>query len=210
MRSISFTEGGDMKKLWVAIIVIAAVGVAFWAYAQKEQVKIKTQETPAAGVTTIKAKGEKGTAEIQATTAETPVSRETEIKAKAKGPSEETKVQATTEQGEIRKATVEKTAVGTKPILQKKVKFHSMSKDGNYVTVVEQKQLVRYPTKDPKRPYKVKWEKMQPIEITATYDINKGQYVVDRALMKPVEEPLEEATKEDVKKALEKDAPPQK
>lgn len=203
-------KGGGMKKVLYAVLIVAIVmGFYFIASAQKEKVDIKTKETAEGQVTTVKAKGEAGKMDVKAVTKETPAGTETDVKAKAEGPAGKTEVTEKRESGEIKQATVTKEAKGTQPVLKKVVKYHSMSEDGSYITVIEREQKVRYPTKDPKRPYAVKWKQMDPIEITATYDVNAGQYVVDRALMQPAKEPMKEVSKGQVQEALEKDAPEQ-
>lgn len=88
-------------------------------------------------------------------------------------------------------ATVEKMAKGTKPVLKRKVQFHSYDQDTDTVTVIQEEKLVRYPTKnlDSKRPYVLKWEKNRPVTITSTYDPKLGKDVVIDAATAPLEEP---------------------
>ncbi len=152
---------------------------------------------------TVSAKSTK----VEKSTVTTPAGEETTIKVDSK--KAKTEVTETVNKGEVTKATVVKEAKGTNPVLKKVVTFDSVSKDGMYITVVDRDQKIRYQTNDPKRPYVVKWKKMDPIEITATYDINAGKYVVDQTLIRPATQPMKEITSKDIEKALEKGAPKQ-
>lgn len=171
-----------MKKILATLVAGLAV-VAFVSAAQagKTTVKKETVQTPT---------GQEKTMEINS-------------------PKAKTTVNENVQGGEIKSAEVVKQAKGTHPVLKKVVKFDSVSKDGMYITVIDREEKIRYMTNDPKRPYVVKWKKMDPIEITASYDIKAGQYVVDQTLITPSTQPMKNVTKKDIDKVINSDAPAQ-
>lgn len=171
-----------MKKVMMMLAVgVALLGFVFASYAGDTKVNVQTKDTAAGKISDVKIDSSKA---------------KTEVKEVVKG-------------GEVKAAEVVKSAKGTQPVLKKVVKFDSISKDGMYITVVDRDEKIRYMTNNPKKPYVVKWKQMDPIEITATYDVNAGQYVVDQALITPANQPMKAISKDDVNKALTKDAPPQ-
>lgn len=153
-----------MKKLLVAVLVVA-VSMMFAVAAQAtEEVKIK-------GKTTVTEEG-------------------STTKMKVDSPDSKTKIEAKeSASGEVRQATVTKEAKGTQPVLKRKVQFHSYDQGTDTITVIQEKKLVRYPTKnlDSKRPYVLKWEKEKPITITSTYDPKLGKHVVMDAAITPLQ-----------------------
>lgn len=111
------------------------------------------------------------------------------IKGKAENSESTTKITGEEKGGEIRKATVTKTAKETQRVLERKVKFHSYDQDTDTISVIQEKKLVRYQTNnlDSKRPYVLKWEKEKPIVITSTYDPKLGKDVVISATAAPLQ-----------------------